>query len=86
MAICLIYSANETMREADVTAATPWLHIFGISFKLGGAVITLGVVAMIVLYIVLWYMLNYTAFGRHIYAGATIPMRQSFRASAPTRC
>jgi fructose transport system permease protein len=68
MAICLIYSANETMREADVTAATPWLHIFGISFKIGGAVITLGVVAMILLYVALWYMLNYTAFGRHIYA------------------
>ena len=68
MAICLIYSANETMREADVTAATSWLHIFGTSFRLGGAVVTLGVVAMIVLYVVLWYMLNYTAFGRHIYA------------------
>lgn len=68
MAICLIYSANETMREADVTAATPWLHIFGISFKIGGAVVTLGVVAMLLLYVALWYMLNYTAFGRHIYA------------------
>ena len=68
MAIVLIYSANETMREADLTAATPWLHIFGTSFKLGGAVVTLGVVAMIALYFVLWYMLNYTAFGRHIYA------------------
>jgi fructose transport system permease protein len=68
MAICLIYSANETMREADVTAATPWLHIFGISFKVGGAVVTLGVVAMLLLYVALWYMLNYTAFGRHIYA------------------
>lgn len=68
MAICLIYSANETMREADLTALTPWLHIFGISFKIGGAVITLGVVAMILLYVALWYMLNYTAFGRHIYA------------------
>jgi fructose transport system permease protein len=68
MAICLIYSANETMREADVTAATPWLHIFGISFKIGGAVITLGVVAMLFLYVALWYMLNFTAFGRHIYA------------------
>ncbi|MCF1709223.1 ABC transporter permease [Tabrizicola sp. J26] len=68
MAIVLIYSANETMREADLTAATPWLHIFGMSFKLGGAVVTLGVVAMIALYFVLWYMLNYTAFGRHIYA------------------
>jgi fructose transport system permease protein len=68
MAICLIYSANETMREADVTAATQWLHIFGISFKVGGAVVTLGVVAMLLLYVALWYMLNYTAFGRHIYA------------------
>ena len=68
MAICLIYSGNETMREADVTAATPWLHVFGISFKIGGAVVTLGVVAMLLLYVVLWYMLNYTAFGRHIYA------------------
>jgi fructose transport system permease protein len=68
MAICLIYSANETMREADVTAATPWLHVFGISFKIGGAVVTLGVVAMLLLYVALWYMLNYTAFGRHIYA------------------
>lgn len=68
MAICLIYSENATMREADVTAATPWLHIFGISFKIGPAVVTLGVLAMIGLYVVLWYMLNYTAFGRHIYA------------------
>lgn len=68
MAVCLIYSANATLREADLTAITSMLHIFGISFKLGGATITLGVVAMILLYFGLWYMLNYTAFGRHIYA------------------
>lgn len=68
MAVCLIFSANETMREADVTAATPWLHVFAINFRVGPAVVTLGVVAMILLYIALWYMLNHTAFGRHIYA------------------
>ncbi len=68
MAICLIYSANETLREADLTAITPWLHIFATNFKIGPAVVTLGVVAMIALYIVLWFMLNHTAFGRHIYA------------------
>lgn len=68
MAICLIYSANATMREADVTAATQWLHVFAINFRVGPAVVTLGVVAMIVLYIALWFMLNHTAFGRHIYA------------------
>jgi fructose transport system permease protein len=68
MAICLIYSANETMREADVTAATGLLHIFATSFRVGPAVVTLGVVAMILLYVGLWFMLNHTAFGRHIYA------------------
>lgn len=68
MAVCLIYSANETMREADVTAATPWLHFFATNFRVGPAVVTLGVVAMIVLYVALWFMLNHTAFGRHIYA------------------
>jgi fructose transport system permease protein len=68
MATCLIYSANETLREADLTAITSLLHVFGVSFKLGGAVFTLGVIAMIVLYVVLWYVLNNTAFGRHIYA------------------
>lgn len=68
MAICLIYSENATLREADLTALTPWLHIFGISFKIGPAVVTLGVLAMIALYVALWFMLNHTAFGRHIYA------------------
>lgn len=68
MAANLIYSANETLREADVTAATSWLHIFGTQFNVGSASVTLGVVAMIVLYMVLWYVLNYTAWGRHLYA------------------
>jgi fructose transport system permease protein len=68
MAICLIYSANETMREADLVAQTQWLHVFAINFKIGPAVVTLGVIAMILLYIALWFMLNHTAFGRHIYA------------------
>lgn len=68
MAICLIYSANETLRNDDLVALTSWLHVFGITFPIGKAVVTLGVVAMIVLYVALWYMLNNTAFGRHIYA------------------
>jgi fructose transport system permease protein len=68
MAICLIYSANETIRQADVVAQTNWLHVFAINFRVGPAVVTLGVVAMIVLYAGLWFMLNHTAFGRHIYA------------------
>lgn len=68
MAICLIYSQNATMREADLTALTQWLHVFAINLRVGPAVVTLGVIAMIVLYVALWFMLNHTAFGRHIYA------------------
>jgi fructose transport system permease protein len=68
MAVCLIYSANETMREADLTALTTGLHFFGNRFELGGAQVTYGVICMVLVYVALWYMLNYTAFGRHIYA------------------
>jgi fructose transport system permease protein len=68
MAICLIYSENETLRQADIVAQTQWLHVFAINFNIGPAVVTLGVVAMVALYAALWFMLNHTAFGRHIYA------------------
>lgn len=68
MATNFIYSANETLRDADIEATAPFLQIFGTSFKMGGAVLTLGVIMMIVLAIVLWYALNHTAWGRHLYA------------------
>lgn len=68
MATNFIYSANETIRDSDITEKADFLHFFGISFKIGGAVFTLGVVLMIVLVAVLWYALNHTAWGRHLYA------------------
>ena len=36
--------------------------------SIGGAVFTYGVVVMVLLVAVLWYMLNHTAWGRHVYA------------------
>lgn len=68
MATNFIYSANETLREADITAQTTMLHFFGNSFKIGTAVFTFGVVGMVVLVFGLWYVLNHTAWGRHLYA------------------
>lgn len=68
MATNFIYSANETIRDADVAAQAPLLHLFGTSFKLGNAVLTFGVIAMVILVLVLWYALNHTAWGRHVYA------------------
>ena len=63
-----LYSANETLRSQDVAAQAPLLQVFGVNFKLGGAVFTLGVVAMVLLVVVLSYVLNHTAWGRHVYA------------------
>ncbi len=68
MATNFIYSANETIRDADVDAQAPLLHLFGLNFRIGTAVLTFGVIAMVVLVLILWYVLNHTAWGRHVYA------------------
>ena len=68
MATNFIYSANETIRDTDVDEQAPLLHLFAANFKLGSAVLTLGVVAMVLLVLLLWYVLNHTAWGRHVYA------------------
>jgi fructose transport system permease protein len=63
-----LYSANETIRTQDIEAQAPLLQFFGIQIKLGGAVFTLGVIFMVLLVLLLWYILNYTAWGRRLYA------------------
>jgi fructose transport system permease protein len=68
MAVNFIYSENATMRQADIEATAPFLGFFGLSFKLGSAVFTLGVIGMVLLVLGLWYALNHTAWGRHVYA------------------
>ncbi|HWU62083.1 MAG TPA: ABC transporter permease [Ensifer sp.] len=68
MATNFIYSDNATIRDADISANAEFLHFFGITFKLGGAAFTLGVVVMVLLVIGLWIALNHTAWGRHLYA------------------
>jgi fructose transport system permease protein len=68
LATNFLYSANETIRSQDVAAQAPLLHFFGQSIRVGGAVLTSGVVAMVLLVFLLWYVLNHTAWGRHVYA------------------
>lgn len=63
-----IYSANETIRAQDVAASAPLLQFLGTSFKLGGAVFTYGAIFMVLLVLVFFYILNNTAWGRHVYA------------------
>lgn len=63
-----LYSANETIRAQDITEKAPILQFFGENIRIGGAVFTYGVIAMVLLIMLLWYALNHTAWGRHVYA------------------
>ena len=68
LAANFLYSANETIRSADIEETAPLLQIFGTKFKVGGATLTLGVIFMLLLMITLAYALKHTAWGRHVYA------------------
>jgi fructose transport system permease protein len=67
-AIFLWYSGSQTIRSQDVATASPFLQITGTAWSLGGARFTLGTGVTILTAIVMWYVLNRTAFGRHVYA------------------
>ncbi len=68
LATNFLYSANETIRSQDISKAAPLLQFFGEKIKIGGAVLTTGVITMVLLVILLNYILNHTAWGRHVYA------------------
>ena len=63
-----LYSANETVRGQDISAQAPLLQFFGQKIKMGSAVFTYGVIALVLLILLLNYVLNHTAWGRHVYA------------------
>lgn len=68
LAANFLYSRNETIRSQDISAEAPLLQLFGAQIRAGGAVFTLGVIALVVLVFVLNYVLTQTAWGRHVYA------------------
>jgi fructose transport system permease protein len=72
-ALNLWYSQSQTIRQQDVEAAAPFLQLTGTAMQLGGARLTLGSILMLLLALLLWYILNRTAFGRHVYATGDQP-------------
>lgn len=68
LAANFLYSRNETIRSQDIEANAPLLQFFGTQLRIGGAVFTYGVIAMVLLVLVLAYVLKHTAWGRHVYA------------------
>jgi fructose transport system permease protein len=67
-ALNLWYSGAQSIRSQDIDSNAPLLKFFGERFGIGGAQFTYGSILMILVFIVLWYLLNQTAWGRHVYA------------------
>ena len=64
----LWYSQSESIRNVDIEANAPSLLLFGKGINLGGASVSFGGLTLIVLAALLWYVLNHTAWGRHVHA------------------
>src|SRR5271166_5977489 len=72
-ALLIFYSQSETIGMQDLEAKAPFLQWMGIPFEIAGARIILGSFLLILLCIVFWYILNRTAYGRHVYATGDDP-------------
>ena len=68
-ALKLWYSGSESIRNSDIEATAPALLWFGeAAARPYGASITYGGVALILLAGIFWYVLQHTAWGRHVHA------------------
>ena len=67
------YSQSETVRSQDLEDHAPFLQLMGQPLEIFHARIIYGTILLIVLAAGIWYMLNRTAFGRHIYATGDDP-------------
>lgn len=72
-ALNLWYSKSETIRSQDISNTAPLLQWLGETITFMGARLTYGSILMIVLFCVIWYALNWTAWGRHVYATGDDP-------------
>lgn len=68
LAIVFLYTGSQSIRGQDIDVVAPLLKFFGQRINVGGATFTYGVFLMIVVFIIVWYLLNRTAWGRHVYA------------------
>jgi fructose transport system permease protein len=72
-ALNTFYSQSETIRMQDLDAKAPFLQLMGVPFEIGGSRIILGSFLLVALAAVVWYVLNRTAYGRHVYATGDDP-------------
>lgn len=67
-ALNLWLSGAQSIRSQNIDELAPMLKFFGENFGMFGAQFSYGSVLMVLIFAVLWYLLNRTAWGRHVYA------------------
>jgi fructose transport system permease protein len=67
-ALTLWYSKNQSIDSMDIEEKAPNLLWLGTPINFFGVHLTLGSIAMVLVFVLLWHILNRTAFGRHVYA------------------
>ena len=67
-ALKLWYSHSESIRNVDIVEKAPGLLWFGEAIRLGAAKLTYGSISLLVVAAIVWFMLNRTAWGRHVHA------------------
>lgn len=67
-ALLIWYSGSQSIRSQDIDKIAPSLKFFGERVPVGDAVFTYGSFLMVAVFLVLWFVLNNTAWGRHVYA------------------
>src|SRR5271166_977366 len=72
-ALNTFYSQSETIGMQDIDQKAPFLSMMGNTFGIGGAQIMWGTFLMLIVAAVVWYVLNRTAYGRHVYATGDDP-------------
>ena len=72
-ALNLWYSQSQTIRQQEVEAAAPFLQFMGTAIKFAGARSDVRLDPDAAAGALVWYILNHTAFGRHVYATGDDP-------------
>lgn len=72
-ALNLWYSKSETIGSQTLNASAPFLKWTGNSFDFLGARLTYGSIIMVLIFALVWYALNHTAWGKHVYATGDDP-------------
>jgi fructose transport system permease protein len=67
------YSDSATIRQQDIEDKAPFLQSMGTTFDVFGSHIILGTFLLVLLALTVWYLLNRTAYGRHVYATGDDP-------------